>query len=91
MMITRGDKGMSVLSKGKILHIPTVAKEVFDVTGAGDTVISLYTSFKATGLDDFESSLLANIGAGVVVEKLGASTVSIEELTKAIQERNMFS
>lgn len=91
MMITRGEKGIALYSgkDKKISYIPTVAKEVYDVTGAGDTVISLFTAFKLTGLNDVESTLVANAGAGVVVEKLGASTVTIEELEKALLERKL--
>ncbi len=89
MMITRGDKGMSLLFEKKVHHIPTLAKEVFDVTGAGDTVISLYTAFRSAGLNDLESSMVANVGAGVVVEKLGASTVSLNELILNLEKRNL--
>lgn len=82
IMITRGEKGMAVyLSRDSSIHyIPTVAREVFDVTGAGDTVISVYTAFHATGLDEVESALVANAAAGVVVGKLGAATASISEI-----------
>ncbi len=82
MMITRGEKGMSVydVSEKKFHHIPTVAREVFDVTGAGDTVISIYTAFLAAGMSILEASLVANASAGVVVGKLGTATVSIKEI-----------
>ena len=91
MMITRGEKGMTLYSSKlkKIYHIPTVAKEVYDVTGAGDTVISLYSAFRTAGMSELESTLVANAGAGVVVEKLGASTVSLDELEKALSERKL--
>lgn len=92
MMITRGDKGLSIYTKkdSKHTHIPTVAKQVFDVTGAGDTVISLYTLFRVSGLSEIESSLLANAGAGIVVEKLGAETVSRDELSKSMKLVGIF-
>jgi D-glycero-beta-D-manno-heptose-7-phosphate kinase len=92
MMITRGDKGLSIYTKkdSKHTHIPTVAKQVFDVTGAGDTVISLYTLFRVSGLSEVESSLLANAGAGIVVEKLGAETVSRDELSKSMKQVGIF-
>ncbi len=82
MMITRGEKGMSIYETKlrKFYHIPTVAKEVFDVTGAGDTVISMYTAFLAAGLSILESSLVANASAGVVVGKLGTATVTPSEI-----------
>lgn len=91
MMITRGEKGMTLYSSKlkKIYHIPTVAKEVYDVTGAGDTVISLYSAFRTAGMSELESTLVSNAGAGVVVEKLGASTVSLDELEKALLERKL--
>ena len=86
MMITRGDKGMSIYIKNtnKHFHISTVAREVFDVTGAGDTVISLFTLFKILGLTELESAIIANAGAGVVVQKVGAETVTREELLKSL-------
>ncbi|HMV43623.1 MAG TPA: D-glycero-beta-D-manno-heptose-7-phosphate kinase [Leptospiraceae bacterium] len=91
MMITRGEKGMTLYSSKtkKVYHIPTVAKEVYDVTGAGDTVISLYSAFRTAGMSDLESTLVANAGAGVVVEKLGASTVNLDELEKALIDRKL--
>lgn len=86
MMITRGDRGMSIYShkEKKHHHILTVARQVFDVTGAGDTVISLFTSFRVSGLSDLESAIIANAGAGVVVEKIGAETVNRDELMKSL-------
>lgn len=86
MMITRGEKGLSIFSqKNKIHHhISTVAKQVYDVTGAGDTVISVFTSFRAAGLDILDAAIAANAAAGVVVEKLGAETVNRTELGKSL-------
>ncbi len=89
MMITRGEKGMSLLFQNQIYHIPTEAKEVFDVTGAGDTVISIYTAFRSSGLNELEASLLSNVAAGIVVEKLGASTVTISELEENLIRRKL--
>ncbi len=92
MMITRGEKGMSlyISSESKTYHIPTVAREVFDVTGAGDTVISIYTAFLASGLNELEAALVANAAAGLVVGKLGAETVSLEELLETLEKRGAF-
>jgi rfaE bifunctional protein kinase chain/domain len=92
MMITRGDKGMTLYdtSKKTHYHIPTIAREVFDVTGAGDTVISIYTAFILAGLTALEAALVSNIAAGIVVQKLGSSTVSIEEITKGIENRGLW-
>ncbi len=86
MMITRGEKGMSIYeTKTKVFHhIPTVAKEVFDVTGAGDTVISIYTAFLACGLSILEASLVANASAGVVVGKLGTATVNLDDIQESL-------
>jgi D-glycero-beta-D-manno-heptose-7-phosphate kinase len=88
LMITRGEKGMSVYKKSdrSITHIPTVAREVFDVTGAGDTVITTYTAFHAAGLDEVEAALVSNAAAGVVVGKLGAATASIDEIMDKLSE-----
>ncbi len=80
VLITRGEKGMSLISSDKINHIPTMAKEVFDVTGAGDTVISILTATYSSGADIEYATLLSNHAAGIVVGKLGAATVRPEEL-----------
>ena len=83
VLITRGEKGMSLFEKkGAITHIPTKAKEVYDVTGAGDTVCATITLALACGCSLKKASILANHAAGVVVGKLGTSTVSLEELKK---------
>ncbi len=89
VLITRGEKGMSLFqAKGprKMFHIPTQAREVFDVTGAGDTVISLMALALAVKASLYDAALLANIGAGVVVAKLGTATVSVPEIRKALTE-----
>ncbi|RHX90446.1 D-glycero-beta-D-manno-heptose-7-phosphate kinase [Leptospira stimsonii] len=93
LMITRGEKGMSLYltSKKEIFHIPTVAREVFDVTGAGDTVISAYTAYHAAGLSELDASVVSNAAAGVVVGKLGAETVTPEELNSSLQSMGTFS
>ncbi|MCP5498236.1 MAG: hypothetical protein H7A23_27080 [Leptospiraceae bacterium] len=93
MMITRGEKGITIYIKeiDKIYHIPTIAREVFDVTGAGDTVISIYTAFKVAGLTEYEAAIVANAGAGVVVQKLGSSIVTVEEIYEALLEMDLLS
>ncbi|MGE8719816.1 D-glycero-beta-D-manno-heptose-7-phosphate kinase [Leptospira terpstrae] len=87
MMITRGEKGMSIYERKRdsFYHIPTVAKEVFDVTGAGDTVITTYTAFVATGMPIADAALISNVSAGIVVGKLGAATVTQKEIEEALQ------
>lgn len=86
VLITRGEKGMSLFEKNKpARHIPTKAQEVFDVTGAGDTVISTLTLALAAGAPLRHAAELANEAAGVVVGKLGTAAVSREELLKAVR------
>lgn len=79
VLITRSEEGMSLYEKD-IYTVPTFAKEVYDVTGAGDTVISMFTLAKVAGASWQEAAELANTAAGVVVAKVGTSTVSIEEI-----------
>lgn len=81
LLITRGEQGMSLFRPNlPPMHLPAKAKEVFDVTGAGDTVISVLAAALAAGSDLPEAMVLANHAAGVVVGKLGAASVSVEEL-----------
>jgi D-beta-D-heptose 7-phosphate kinase / D-beta-D-heptose 1-phosphate adenosyltransferase len=87
LLITRSEKGMTLLRRGVApLHLPTHAREVFDVTGAGDTVIAVLAAALAAGVPLDEATALANLGAGVVVGKLGTATVSPEELHAAMRE-----
>ena len=72
---------------GEVVHIPTVAKNVFDVTGAGDTVISTFSLALASGLDLKSAAVLSNYAAGIVVGEVGTSTVSAEELKTLIGKR----
>lgn len=82
LLITRGAGGMAIFEKGKTHFIKTEAREVFDVTGAGDTVIAVFTAALSAGLSTIESAKLANKAAGIVVGKFGTATVSREELEK---------
>ncbi|WGW00791.1 bifunctional D-glycero-beta-D-manno-heptose-7-phosphate kinase/D-glycero-beta-D-manno-heptose 1-phosphate adenylyltransferase HldE [Vibrio sp. YMD68] len=85
LLVTRSEHGMTLLRKGQDpFHLPTLAKEVYDVTGAGDTVISVLAASVAAGKPLDEACALANAAAGVVVGKLGTSTLSIIELAEAI-------
>jgi len=85
VLVTQGRDGMTLFENGgAIYHIPTVAKEVFDVTGAGDTVIGTFSLGLASGLDLRSAAILSNIAAGIVVGKLGTSTVEPGELKKVI-------
>lgn len=88
LLITRSEQGMSLLQRGQQpLHLPTQAQEVYDVTGAGDTVIGVLAASLAAGKPLYEACALANVAAGVVVGKLGTSTVSPIELENAIRGR----
>ena len=85
LLITRGEHGMSLLRRDEAaLHMPARAKEVFDVTGAGDTVISVLAASLAAGKPVHEATALANLAAGIVVGKLGTASVSVEELDDAL-------
>lgn len=86
LLVTRGEHGMSLFIGDKPpINIPTVAKEVFDVTGAGDTVIAVFTLALAAGASMHEAAVIANHAAGIVVGEVGTATVSTEELKKAIK------
>ncbi|EFE54440.1 bifunctional protein RfaE, domain I [Providencia rettgeri DSM 1131] len=88
LLITRSEQGMSLIRCDEApLHLPTQAQEVFDVTGAGDTVIGVLAASIASGRPLHEACALANAAAGVVVGKLGTSTVSPIELENAIRGR----
>lgn len=87
LLVTRSEDGMSVIPKaGDITHIPTHAQEVYDVTGAGDTVIAAMAVALAAGQTLVESAKLANIAAGLAVAKVGTSAVSLKEIQAAIGE-----
>ncbi|MGM0441606.1 MAG: D-glycero-beta-D-manno-heptose-7-phosphate kinase [Elusimicrobiota bacterium] len=86
VLITRGSKGMELFKKsGEHEVIPTVAREVYDVSGAGDTVTSVFTLALASGLEPVKSAQLANYAAAVVVGKLGTATVSPGELKRELE------
>jgi rfaE bifunctional protein kinase chain/domain len=88
VLITQGKDGMTLFEKdGEISHIPTVARKVFDVTGAGDTVISTLCLALASGMDLKSAAVIANFAAGIVVGEVGTSTVKAEELKNAINSR----
>jgi D-glycero-beta-D-manno-heptose-7-phosphate kinase len=85
LLITRGEEGMSLFERdGNVIHIPAVAKEVFDVTGAGDTVIGVFALSLAAGASFKEAAVLANHAAGIVVGKIGTATVSRDELQRVL-------
>lgn len=85
LLITRSEEGMSLFAHdSEAVHIPTVAREVFDVSGAGDTVLASLAVGVAAGLGMAEAARLANIAAGIAVGKLGTSTVSPDEIINAV-------
>ena len=79
-LVTRSEEGMSLYEDDGIHNIPTYAKEVYDVTGAGDTVISVFTLARAAGATWEKAAKIANAAGGIVVGKIGTSTVSEKEL-----------
>ncbi|MGP6159418.1 MAG: D-glycero-beta-D-manno-heptose-7-phosphate kinase [Vulcanimicrobiaceae bacterium] len=85
VVITRGEKGMALFgAAGERLRIPSVARAVFDVSGAGDTVIAVLTLALAAGAEIGQAVQLANFAAGAVVEKLGTATASPEEILEFV-------
>lgn len=87
VLITLGEDGMALFERdGSITKVPTAAREVYDVSGAGDTVIAVFGLALAAGAKIREAAVLSNFAAGIVVGKLGTATVSPDELKKAVQE-----
>ena len=84
LLVTRSEEGMSLYRDGEALHQPARAQEVFDVSGAGDTVIATLAAMMALGAPWSDAIHLANLAGGVVVGKLGTATVSREELSAAL-------
>jgi D-beta-D-heptose 7-phosphate kinase/D-beta-D-heptose 1-phosphate adenosyltransferase len=85
LLITRSEHGVTLIQRGQpALHLPAHAREVFDVTGAGDTVSAVLGAGIGAGLSLRDATALANVAAGIVVAKLGTATVSAEELRAAI-------
>lgn len=80
LLVTRSEEGMTLFDASGVLHVPTVAREVFDVTGAGDTVLATLAAMLAGGLDLREAVPVANRAGGIVVGKFGTSTLQYSEL-----------
>ncbi|MEW6765591.1 MAG: bifunctional D-glycero-beta-D-manno-heptose-7-phosphate kinase/D-glycero-beta-D-manno-heptose 1-phosphate adenylyltransferase HldE [Pseudomonadota bacterium] len=86
LLVTRSERGMTLLRHdAPPLHLPARAREVFDVTGAGDTVVAVLATALAAGHDLAEAAQLANVAAGIVVGKFGTATVSQDELRNALE------
>ncbi len=85
VLITRGERGMSLVEGGgKVTHIPTVARQVFDVTGAGDTVVATLALALSAGASMRQAAILANQAAGIVVGMVGTGTVTAAQLEEAL-------
>lgn len=92
LLVTRGEQGMTLIRDGQPeLHMPAHAREVYDVTGAGDTVIAVLAAAFSNQHDLAQAANIANIAAGIVVGKLGAATVSMPELRRAINAEHASS
>ncbi len=85
VLLTRGKDGMSLFQPGRVTHIPTMARKVFDVTGAGDTVISAFTMAYAAGATMQEAAALANHAAGIVVGEVGTATATPERIKQSLK------
>lgn len=86
MLVTRGELGMSLFERNKSLtHFPTRAKKVYDVTGAGDTVISTFTCAFAAGASYKEAALVSNHAAGMVIGEIGTAQVTKDQLTEELK------
>jgi D-beta-D-heptose 7-phosphate kinase/D-beta-D-heptose 1-phosphate adenosyltransferase len=85
VLITRGEEGMSLFERDRLTHIPTVARHVYDVTGAGDTVIAAFTLAHAAGAPMPEAAAIANHAAGIVVGEVGTAVVSPEKLLESLR------
>ncbi|MCL4486127.1 MAG: D-glycero-beta-D-manno-heptose-7-phosphate kinase [Nitrospirae bacterium] len=93
VLITRGEAGMTLFEGGESLHashIPAVAQDVFDVTGAGDTVMATLTLAHAAGASLLEAAVLSNLAAGIVVGMVGTSTVNREQLREVLTLSSLF-
>jgi D-beta-D-heptose 7-phosphate kinase / D-beta-D-heptose 1-phosphate adenosyltransferase len=91
LLVTRGEDGMTIINHHDIIHLPAYAREVFDVTGAGDTVIGILGAALAAKLNFPHAAALANLAASLTVNKLGAACVSVPELQAVLTGRTNFS
>lgn len=85
LLITRSEKGMSLCSDSKAIHIPTHSEEVFDVSGAGDTVVAALSLAIAAGHNIEEAIHISNVAAGVVIKKMGTASLTVNELNEALK------
>lgn len=87
LLVTRSEEGMSLFDDHAVTHIPTMARHVFDVTGAGDTVIATNTLALAAGATPVEAAIIANLAAGLVVAEVGTASVHMESLHRECLEK----
>jgi len=88
ILMTLGEEGMALFEKGgKMTRIPTLAREIYDVSGAGDTVMAVFALSLAAGASMEEAAVLSNLAAGIVVGKIGTATVTPEELEDALSTK----
>lgn len=85
LMITRSEHGLSVVTRTEAIHIPAVAREVHDVTGAGDTVVAVLATALASQMDLIQAATLSNLAAGIAVGKLGAAVVTVPEIQAVLE------
>ena len=86
LLVTLGERGMLMLHNDKIMRIPAIKREVYDVTGAGDMVIAAFTMSDLSGYTPLESALISSVAAGIEVTKLGATPVATEEIEEVLDE-----
>ncbi len=86
ILITRGEEGMTLVEPDRYLHLPTAAREVYDVTGAGDTVIATLSAALAAGANVQEAAYLANHAAGIVVGRVGTASASREDILASVED-----
>ena len=89
LVITRSEKGITIIQQNEAVNMPTKAKEVYDITGAGDTVIACLSLGLSAGLSLQHATYLANIAAGIVVGKVGTAFVTIEELQNRLYDEQL--
>jgi D-beta-D-heptose 7-phosphate kinase/D-beta-D-heptose 1-phosphate adenosyltransferase len=90
LLLTRGEDGMTLIDRHEFSHLPAYAREVFDVTGAGDTVIAMLGTAVAAGIDILQAAALANLAASLAVAKLGAAAITSPELQVALTGKTSF-
>ena len=91
VLITRGEEGMSLFDKNTVTHIPTVARHVYDVTGAGDTVIATFTLAYASGASLKDAAIISNHAAGIVVGEVGTAVTTPAKISRSITSSKKFS